>query len=1198
MVYSSKFILVYKGIVKLTRLKHWGENMTIKIGVYRKIIYFLLYLAIPFVLIAIAMADYSKAASTLPPLVNNQDEVLQECKDMIIEAPIPTAGISINDNQNIFKLRTHLRNIFTNTYAKVACNPAAANTITQEFLNQKNKEIHERQELKLTLWEKLSTESLELIKTRENLFTIDAELKTLESAKAVREKILEFVIERDKMFAERINNAAKIYIVVPLTIAISPRTSLREATSSVFSYYSKEIVNTMNVKQKINAQANTKFRVLMDDMVEIIGSGAVTPVESDSFSFIGFDRTSNAYKYLVFRMLKIEVFKNEGEGVVPGLLEGICIVPGGYLGEGCLANSLPAQDIQDLVSHTGDIPADELKTKLIDIYSPDITILDEVAKLILSARIKNSKAQEDLAIILQHWKVKLAETNRGNLERDIVELERKINLLRNDRRVEFSNMLEKKNQTEITAGILQVQEKESIIILKKTVELIAGANRDPTSAMREVVMASFDSMIDESRQLGPDSVALVNADLLIESPGKKVIGPLILANFYVMPAQWVPEGQSVIVRFTLIGIWSVQSSEGVDVSIQPMVKFDGQRDLEISQYEISLAWWHRCVEAGKCDNAKMAEMDITKGDIPVYGISWEQAVNFTEWYTEWFLEMTGNIGRFRLPTVAEWKIAAGLSVDGKVPEIPWMNNSGDACRYENVADETGRVGHLLTNFYPCDDGYASVAPSGQFVPNKIGAYDIIGNLKEWTSDCSEKMCAVVGLSWRNGPPSREKIFSWSELQDISSGSSLVGFRIVRDRREGSNTETAAATTQQVRLDNGLLEEGANAGMLTAEERLKNELNDALERAHSAEFTLEQRLEEFTALNELTVANERALVKQDQKITSLEQVLEEARVAHPVVEDHEREKARLDEEEVIQLAAALKSREDEASRLATIVEDHEREKARLDQAFSAARDRSSELMAKLSDESERTALAQRELSDRDVRLSELQDLYLLSENQQVQARDLTARQSDKIGVLNRQILVLRTQLARIEEALDTSENKSEEQNVVIADLGRRLNLALAAKIEELAEYRSEFFGRLRQALAGRKGFTIIGDRFVFQSEVLFSSGSAELGSSGKAGLNTFANVLKDVMMRIPEDLPWILQVDGHTDRIPIRTPRFPSNWELSAGRAIEVVNYLVTQGIPPERLSATGYGQFQPLDRNDDEIAHRRNRRIELKLTQR
>ena len=440
-----------------------------------------------------------------------------------------------------------------------------------------------------------------------------------------------------------------------------------------------------------------------------------------------------------------------------------------------------------------------------------------------------------------------------------------------------------------------------------------------------------------------------------------------------------------------------------------------------------------------------------------------------------------------------------------------------------------------------------------------------------------------------------------------------------------------------------LERQSNSDLRTNISQLSTELQSslaerdalslALTRSEDETNTLRLRLRDMTAeaqtaLSDATEADRNAAAAQLRAEAGEEKI----RVMLSDIEQLRRDIAALQtvrgdlEEEVIQLAAALKSREDEASRLeatvergeieasrlaallrdseaetsrlATVVEDSEREKARLDQAFSAARDRSSELMAKLSDESERTALAQKELSDRDVRLRELQDLYLLSENQLVQARDLTARQSDKIGVLNRQILALRAQLARIDKALDTSEAKSEEQNVVIADLGRRLNLALAAKVEELAEYRSEFFGRLRQVLAGRKGFTIIGDRFVFQSEVLFSSGSAELGTDGKAGLNTFANVLKDVMTRIPEDLPWILQVDGHTDRIPIQTPRFPSNWELSAGRAIEVVNYLVTQGIPPERLSATGYGQFQPLDTHDDEIAHRRNRRIELKLTQR
>ncbi len=416
---------------------------------------------------------------------------------------------------------------------------------------------------------------------------------------------------------------------------------------------------------------------------------------------------------------------------------------------------------------------------------------------------------------------------------------------------------------------------------------------------------------------------------------------------------------------------------------------------------------------------------------------------------------------------------------------------------------------------------------------------------------------------------------------------------------------------------------SNISLLSSE--LQNSLSErdalslALTRSQEESDTLRLRLRDMTseaqtALADATEANRKAT----EALLRAEAGEEKIRVMLSEVEQLRRDIGALEtvrsdlEEDVVRLAAALEGREeeleqmseeltrseDQAAKLAALLEDSESEKAELDAAFTAARDRSSELLAKLSDESERTALAQEELEDREIRLREVQELYLLSENQLVASRDLTTRQRDEIGLLNNQILALRAQLTRIEEALQTSEAETEAQNVVIADLGRRLNLALAAKVEELAEYRSEFFGRLREVLAGRQGFTIIGDRFVFQSEVLFASGSADLGPQGKAGLETFATELKDVMQRIPEDLPWILQVDGHTDRIPIQTPRFPSNWELSSGRAIEVVNYLITQGIPPERLSATGYGEFQPIDARDDEIGHRRNRRIELKLTQR
>ena len=274
-------------------------------------------------------------------------------------------------------------------------------------------------------------------------------------------------------------------------------------------------------------------------------------------------------------------------------------------------------------------------------------------------------------------------------------------------------------------------------------------------------------------------------------------------------------------------------------------------------------------------------------------------------------------------------------------------------------------------------------------------------------------------------------------------------------------------------------------------------------------------------------------------------------------------------------------------------------------LSALRDTTAELEERLSDESERTVLAQRTLEEREIRLAEVQALHLAAQSSYDSSqatlnenRALSARQRDQIAVLNQQIAALRAQLGRVEQALQTSESKSEEQDVTIANLGQRLNMALAAKVEELAAYRSEFFGRLKEVLSDRRDFTIIGDRFVFQSEVLFASASDQLEAEGHERLAKFTQILQEVMVQIPPDLPWILQVDGHTDSRPIQTARFPSNWELSAARAISVVNFLIALGIPPEHLSATGYGEFQPLDDRDDEIAHRRNRRIELKLTQR
>lgn len=263
-----------------------------------------------------------------------------------------------------------------------------------------------------------------------------------------------------------------------------------------------------------------------------------------------------------------------------------------------------------------------------------------------------------------------------------------------------------------------------------------------------------------------------------------------------------------------------------------------------------------------------------------------------------------------------------------------------------------------------------------------------------------------------------------------------------------------------------------------------------------------------------------------------------------------------------------------------------------------RDRSKELEAKLASEAERTALAQKEIESREIRLSELQALYLGKQEEAESQKRLTAEAQAQVALLNQQILALRQQLARLEQALQVAEAKDKEAQVQIADLGRRLNLALAQKVEELSRYRSEFFGRLREVLGDRRDITIVGDRFVFQSEVLFDQGSAELSEGAREQLRKLARALLEIGSRIPREVPWILRVDGHTDVIPIRTAQFPSNWELSVARALAVTRYLEALGVPPNRLAATGFGEYQPLDPGRDEIAFRRNRRIELRLTDR
>ncbi|HYE52287.1 MAG TPA: peptidoglycan -binding protein [Azospirillaceae bacterium] len=265
----------------------------------------------------------------------------------------------------------------------------------------------------------------------------------------------------------------------------------------------------------------------------------------------------------------------------------------------------------------------------------------------------------------------------------------------------------------------------------------------------------------------------------------------------------------------------------------------------------------------------------------------------------------------------------------------------------------------------------------------------------------------------------------------------------------------------------------------------------------------------------------------------------------------------------QLRASLAAREDLQARLDAVGQERDALSARIAALGDEAGRRQAELQAQLTEEQRLSAEARRE-----------------------------------VELLNQQLAALREQLAQLAATLDASEQKAREQEAQIADLGRRLNAALAGKVAELIRYRSEFFGRLREVLGDRPDIRIVGDRFVFQSEVLFESGSADLGDAGKSQLASLATTLKEVSARFPADLNWILRVDGHTDVVPMKSARFPSNWELSTARATSVVQFLISQGIAPERLAATGFGEFQPLEQGSAADVLARNRRIEIKLDQR
>ena len=298
--------------------------------------------------------------------------------------------------------------------------------------------------------------------------------------------------------------------------------------------------------------------------------------------------------------------------------------------------------------------------------------------------------------------------------------------------------------------------------------------------------------------------------------------------------------------------------------------------------------------------------------------------------------------------------------------------------------------------------------------------------------------------------------------------------------------------------------------------------------------------------------------------------------------------------VTQLAnatATLSLRDSEIRQLTAI-------QAQTEESLEAARQTIAERVAALEAIELTLAEAQAKLMESEVEIADAAARNVSSLARISELETKNAASQAEVAQMTNAVTALRLRIEELTSLLAEKEAQAARDKIAIASLGKSLNNALASRVQELQRFRSEFFGRLREVLRGRDDVRIVGDRFVFQSEVLFAQGAASLGPEGEEKLGQLAVALNQIAAEIPEDIDWILQVEGHTDNLPVRAGRFADNWDLSTERALSVVRFLAESGLPANRLAAAGYGEFQPLDDASSDEARRRNRRIEMKLTQR
>jgi chemotaxis protein MotB len=378
----------------------------------------------------------------------------------------------------------------------------------------------------------------------------------------------------------------------------------------------------------------------------------------------------------------------------------------------------------------------------------------------------------------------------------------------------------------------------------------------------------------------------------------------------------------------------------------------------------------------------------------------------------------------------------------------------------------------------------------------------------------------------------------------------------------------------------------------------SEISNALQVQQNTNQTLSEKLsvlrnqytqgEFFQNMLEEKVAELEKIVTADKETISI-QLSELAQLEHDIVALRQVRKDL--ENDVASLASTLKSQDQNIEQLETELDN------RLAQ-IGKLRNNSQALQAKLASQENMTMLAQKDIEKKEFLIQDLVAIVGEGKEALSDEKRLSASAYADVKNLSAKIDALKNKLSSISSALRLEEQKTASQEIQMANLGQRLNTLLAERVNELEQYRSDFFGRLRQVLVKSPDIRIEGDRFLLPSALFFASASATLGDRGKQELNKLAQTLSEISVAIPDDINWILRVDGHTDLLPISTLRFPTNWELSTARAVSVVRYLADQGIQPKRMTAAGFGEFHPVDPGQSEAAYQRNRRIELKLTKR